>query len=181
MIWDNSRLNIKGKLNSTVFDNDYQHYYRANYSNCVGWNKYRNIWKDIATELMEEVIITGYEWKLPCGLGTIRMKKYKPKLRFKEGRLDPKILHIDYNETRILWENDLDAREKKIKVYHLNSHSDGYKVVLDWLKPFTKTSKVRKFRFYPTRILESKVSEVLKKHLNKTDYFNTMYIPKKLV
>lgn len=172
MIWDNSRHNCKGRYKTDIIDNDYQHYYREHYSNCVDWVIYRNVWKDLTKILVEEMLINNYEWKFPCGLGSLQINKYKPKLRIKDNKLYTKNLKIDWKETKVLWESDLEAKEKKLKVYHTNSHTDGYKIVYSWRKPTGRENITRKFRFYPSRIIDVKKAEVLKKHLNKTDYFD---------
>lgn len=175
MLWETARRNIKNDLVSTIKDNEYQHYYRENYSNCVNWEVYRNVWKDIINEIVPEMMIYNYHWKLPCGMGSIAMRKYKPKIRLKEGVLDTKNLRIDYKETRILWENDEDAREKKLKVYHINDHTDNNKVIFQWIKPLERSNKIRKYRFYISRLWNRKLATILKEHLNKSDYFETYY------
>lgn len=177
MIWDNSRLNCKGKLHTDIVDLDYQHYYRDNYNNCVNWVTYRNVWKDITKELINEMVINNYEWKFPCGLGSLGIKKYKKKLRIKDGKLNTKNLQIDFKETELLWKEDSDARDKKIKIYYNNKHTDGYKVVYFWNKPSGVKSKIKKYRFYASRIINLKLAEVLKKHLNKSDYFESSFKP----
>jgi hypothetical protein len=171
MVWDNSRLNRKGKMHTDIADAEYQHYYRDNYSNCVNWNVYRKVWRDITKLVINEMMINNYQWKFPCGLGSLQMKKYKTRLRIKNDKLNTENLHVDWNETRLLWESDPDAKERKIRIFHQNYHTDGYKVVFYWNRPKDRLSKIKKYRFYPGRIITQKLSEVLKKHQNKSDYF----------
>lgn len=167
-VFNNKRLGIKGKKNTQIKDNEYQHYYRENYKNCVNWTQYRGIWRDLTEILVEEMLINNYEWKLPLFLGSLAVKKYKNKMYFTpDGHINTKYLKIDFKETDALWARDPDAKEKKIKIYHDNLHTDGYKVVIHWNKPRI----FRLFKFYPMRKWEVRLSHVVKNRLNKSDYF----------
>lgn len=77
--------------------------------------------------------LKGNEITLPSRMGTIYIVGRKPTIRFDE---DGKILGLapDWVETKKLWDRDAEAKAKKQRVFHMNSHSDGYRYKWNWSK-----------------------------------------------
>ena len=53
-------------------------------------------------------------------------------------------------ETLKLWYSDPEAKESKIKVRHLNKHSDGYRFSILWVK---KRARFKNSTFYYFKIV----------------------------
>ena len=66
-------------------------------------------------------------------MGTIYIVGRKPTIRFDE---DGKVVGLapDWVETKKLWDRDPEAKAKKQRVFHTNSHSDGYRFKWNWSK-----------------------------------------------
>ena len=91
--------------------------------------------------------------KLPYGLGSVCIVKYKPKT------LTQKSLSVDYKA----------SAEYGKKIYHLNEHSDGYKFRLYWSKlPQTFPDRY-KYQLSLVRTNKRKLAQYI---FNKHDYIN---------
>jgi hypothetical protein len=80
------------------------------------------LWTKVVSRLMElvsESVLEGYIYKIPYGMGTLRIRKYKT-TRHKKRR--------DYNEERKYFAE----HGKWIKIYHKNWHSSGFEFKLYW-------------------------------------------------
>jgi hypothetical protein len=133
---------------------------------CAVLNKFN---KDISKAIMED----AYEYILPNRVGTIRIKKYKPKIQLDdEGKLITNNLAVDYKATNELWRNNEEAKENKKLVYHLNNHSDGYRYV--WYYSTYRSNLPNKslYRFVPTRTNKRELSKLIKDDTFKGNYYN---------
>lgn len=91
--------------------------------------------------------------RLPYGLGSVGIVKYKPKT------MTPKSLSVDYKA----------SAEYGKKIYHLNEHSDGYKFRLYWSKlPQTFPDRYR-YQLSLVRANKRKLAQLI---FNKQDYIN---------
>lgn len=91
--------------------------------------------------------------KLPLGLGTIGIVKYKPK------HMNDKSLSVDYKS----------SKEYGKKIYHLNEHSDGYKYRLYWSKlPQTFPDRYK----YSLSLVRHNKRLLAQLIFNKKDYIN---------
>jgi hypothetical protein len=124
--------------------------------------------KDISKAIMED----AYEYILPKRLGTIRIKKYKPKLKLdEEGNLKTKYLPVNWKATNDLWASNPEAKASKKRVYHLNNHSDGYRYI--WYYSTYRSNLPNKslYRFIPTRTNKRELSALIKDSNFKGDYY----------
>jgi hypothetical protein len=104
---------------------------------------FSNILKDFNLELARRILEENLEFRMPSNLGTIRIRKYKKRIRYNEdGSVDENSLNVDWHATKALWARmypDLSPMElKKIKgkklVRHLNEPSESYICKLFWNK-----------------------------------------------
>lgn len=105
-------------------------------------------------EIILELLFERSEgFKMPFGLGYIRIVKYRPKNYNKHS------LSIDFKSTR---------EEGKI-IYHLNQHSQGYKYRLYWSKiPQTLPDRYK----YMCILLRSNKRQLAQLIFNHKDYIN---------
>ena len=114
---------------------------------------YRKICDEFNKLLVDEILISSEEIRLPYRLGTIRIKKSKMK-------------YDDKNKLKIDW-----AASKKLgkRIYHLNDHTGGYKYRFYWTKGIVKN--ITAYSFIPTRTNTRRLASILKDKNRQLDYF----------
>ena len=114
---------------------------------------YQTICDEFNKLLIDEVLISSEEIRLPYRLGTIRIKKSKMK-------------YDDKNKLKIDW-----AASKKLgkRIYHLNDHTGGYKYKFYWTKGVVKN--ITAYSFIPTRTNTRRLASILKDKNRQLDYF----------
>lgn len=86
------------------------------------FQKFNTIFKEISYE-MEDMLLEGKSVYLPAKMGTLRLKKFKPK------KLLP-----NWKATKNLWKASPQMKEEKFIVYQDNAHTSGWRVKLTWSK-----------------------------------------------
>jgi hypothetical protein len=116
---------------------------------------YINVNKMFNDLLVKEYIIEqGNTFTFPHNLGSLSIKKTKIKVN---------------NKLRVDW-----ATSKQLDkiVYHLNSHTNGYKHFFAWSKQGHGPCKnITKYKFIPTRDHKRYLAKLLKDPSNPVDYF----------
>lgn len=69
--------------------------------------------------LIADNIANGITVKLPFKMGVLELKKFQKGVSFVDGKLK-NTYPIDWHNTLLLWDNDEEAREKKIRLRHEN-------------------------------------------------------------
>lgn len=132
--------------------------------------KFTSILKRFNTEILDLIVLKGYEVKLPM-LGVVRVSGRKVKLKLDEnGNLDTSRLPVDYKATKELWSRDLEAAKNKKLIFITNNHTDGYKYFFHWTKGRVKSISAVSFKLY--RHHSRLISKVLK---NREVYNNVKY------
>ena len=78
-------------------------------------------------------VLEGKEVTLPSRMGTLSIVGRKPKIRFDE---EGKVVGLapDWVKTKALWESNPEAKEKRTRLFHLNSDTDGFRYKFLWSK-----------------------------------------------
>lgn len=119
----------------------------------IDYYTFKQILDAFNTYMMDCILNYSDIIKLPYGLGSIGIVKYKPKT------MTPKSLSVDYKA----------SAEYGKKIYHLNEHSDGYKFRLYWSKlPQTFPDRYR-YQLSLVRANKRKLAQLI---FNKKDYIN---------
>jgi hypothetical protein len=106
---------------------------------------YSLIISDANQIIADSLIEKGQDFVMPYFLGTIGIRKYKPKLQLTaSGKIINK-LPINPMETRKLWDTNAEAKEKKVYVRFTNRHSDGFVFSLFFFK---RTAKFKNKKAY---------------------------------
>lgn len=126
---------------------DFYKYYKNNFNGTQSNKKVDLVTKFVFDKIFEKIIYSGYEFKLPGFMGTLRIRKSKPKVFIdKNGKVDSHKLPINWNATRKLWREmygnisneDLKKIEGKPKIKELNKHTGGYACHFFWDKTISK-------------------------------------------
>lgn len=143
--------------------------YKAYKEGCVGesqlsYKQYSSILNEFNKALVQEILYDSAEVKLPCNLGTLRIRKRKIDLS-KANKLRP-----NWEETKKLWDSNPEAKENKKLVYHLNEHRDGYKYKIYWDKKGSKVRNKSYYFFKPSRDFSRELAYILKNDFD-IDYY----------
>lgn len=89
----------------------------------IGKNRWLNIGQPITSHQFYTIVRTinkyyaeqlakGFDFKMPCRLGVLELRKTNSKIEFKNGKLKTN-LHIDWKSTLALWELDEESYNNK--------------------------------------------------------------------
>lgn len=120
-----------------------------------------------------DFILKGNSFRLPYGLGSIRIVRNKPVLIFNEdGTIDniKSKISINWKETNELWRKYPKLRRKQY-IYYENEETDGYifKIVWSVFNMHKNHRNIRYYKFKPVRSFQRKLKSYILKN-NKIDY-----------
>lgn len=119
----------------------------------VDYGLYKRILDEMCRIILEHIFERSECFKMPYGLGSIQICKYRPKM------MNEKSLSVDYKT----------SKEYNKKIYHLNEHSDGYKYRLYWSKiPRTFPDRYK----YQLCLVRQNKRKLAKLIFDKHDYIN---------
>ncbi len=145
-------LKIRKNKNSYTVADIYRHYCK-NIRNDVSYVDYKRILDTFNKIVKDEILERSKAFKMPYGLGTICIVKYKPK------SYSPNSLSVDYKS----------SKEEGKRIYHLNEHSNGYKYRLFWSKtPQTFPSRYK----YQLQLVRENKRHLAQLIFNKQDYID---------
>ena len=110
---------------------------------------YRKVCIKFNELIADDIINSAEEFKLPSGLGVIRIKKI-----------------ISNQKRRVDWKA---TREHDTKIYHLNFHTDGYYYKWFWHKKKALFTNKSAYSFSPTRKNKRTLASLLKS--NSVEFF----------
>lgn len=87
--------------------------------------------------------------------------KLKQKFEFEDGKLNTKLLLVDWNKTWNYWKSNEEAAKKKKLIYFTNEHTDNYRYKFNWDKCSIHMGKARMYSFNPSDLLSDKLGEYL--------------------
>ena len=139
------------KRNSTLIES-YKAYIEENKdieALCVDYTTYRKLCVEFNEKIINSMLKDAYEFKLPFGLGTLRIKKTPSK-----------------NKKRVDWKS---TKEYNTKVFHLNLHTDGFYYRWHWKKKDSILTNNSLYSFTPTRKNKRELAGLLK--TNNVEFF----------
>ena len=149
------------KKKNTYGNDDFYYFYKK----CIKGKEDRKTYLKVVSrffELMRDELYQGNIVSLPYGLGDYYIYKYKPSIK-KNDKGEYYVSGfktIDFNSTMKLWKENEDARKKKLKVYFINKHSDGYKVKFE--RTNFKSKFIQKiYNVVPLKTFSSGLSKVM--------------------
>lgn len=128
----------------------------------------------IMEEIRNEIVYNAYSFYLPHRLGLIRVRKKEPKIHFNDdGSLNYKksMMKVDWKSTKELWEKNPEAKEKKVRVFYLNKHTNGAICSPVWEKYSSNVKNKTVYKFLPVRWFYRQVAKAVKSGNNQIDYF----------
>ena len=132
--------------------------------------EYNEILKEFNSRLVDLMLFESYIYKMPCNLGRISIRKKKVEPYFDEDGKLVNNLPVNRRETKKLWDEYPELRNKKY-VYHHNEHSDGYVAKLLYEKNYAKFVGKSQYFFKPTRTIKQEINKILTAKFKKYDFF----------
>lgn len=134
---DTSRKGVENVIKIHYGMTDYLKFYNKKYGARYGKlskAKYNEIISEANNLIGKMITDEGADFNLPFQLGTIGIRKYKPRVQLSvNGELINK-LPVNPMETRKLWDSNPEAKEKNIYVRYTNKHSNGFVFSLFYFK-----------------------------------------------
>lgn len=129
-------------------------------------------------ELLKAMILENLIIKLPS-MGSLSIKKYKPKVLNDKGELNKKALKVDYGATRKLWKEKYPGMTiEQIKeipdrplVYYTNKHSGGFIYKFYWDKFTSSLPGKSVYQFRPARDHSRFLARLVKDPNVEIDFF----------
>jgi len=144
------------------------------------------ILKDFNLELARLIIEENEEFRMPSNLGTVRIRKYKKRIRvMPDGSLDVRNLSVDWEATKKLWLQEYPEYADEIKskymptlkniknkpiVYHLNQHTENYVARIFWNKIGCKVKNKNVYSIVLTYTNKRRIARLLKTNPNMNYY-----------
>lgn len=140
---------------------DYYKFYTDNYNKDISRKTFNKIITEYNEGIIDLIINDNIDFLLPHLMFEITIRKVKRKPKIINGKLISNI-PIDWKKTNELWENDKEAKEKKLLVRYNNSHTSGY-VYRIYLKKFKgKVKNKTYYKFQPSRMFKRSLSKRIK-------------------
>lgn len=138
----------KGKIKKDYGTKEYYDFFKSFYPLLkINKSVYTKIIDDFNKQLVTLIIEENLDFKIPYIGASLGVRKLKNEPKIKEGKLINNT-PIDWVETKKLWDNDTECKEKKLLVRFLNNHTSKYIFRLYFKKyvyPF-KNKKYFKFK-----------------------------------
>jgi hypothetical protein len=157
-----SRKGIKNKINIDFGISDYFKFYKKKYKSAISSQKYNKIISEYNTLVSELITDEQFEFNIPFQLGTLCVRKIKPKLYLGENGTVINKLPINPIETFKLWESNPEAKARKIYVRYMNKHSNGYMFSLYYVKGKAKFKNKQAYTISCKRSMKRRLSKNIK-------------------
>lgn len=151
-----------GRTHKVICDygmGDYYKYYTSLYGD-IDRDVFSNIITDFNLALRDLIILENVEYTMPGINFQLVLKKDKRRPTIKNGKLVNNI-PIDWKATNALWDRDLEAKEKKLRVRYNNSHTSHH-VFRIYFKKFGAKIKFRSvYKFQVNREFKRLINEYI--------------------
>jgi hypothetical protein len=166
------RRRAKWLNHKTDFDSRYMYkVYRDSVKNPVTEAQYRKIVNRFNSEVTTLILEKSFEFRLPCRLGYLRIKKCKSSLKLDaDGKLKTTALKVDWHKTEQLWKDNPEAAELKKVIYHVNRHTDGNYFKWYWDKSASSCVNIMVYKILMTRKNLRAIPKILRTN-EEIDYY----------
>jgi len=167
MMYKNKRT--EGKIKAHYGMKDYYKYFIKNNPDLnINNSVYSNIISDFNNEIINLIIEENLEYILPYIGSSISIKKSKRIPRIVDGKLyNP--TPVDWVATNKLWEEDNEARTKKLLVRYLNNHTSKYVFNIYFKKYISSFTNKNIYSFVSNRLFKRMLGARIKDE-NKDKY-----------
>lgn len=159
----------EGKITADYGMKDYYNYFiRGNPEININRGTYNNIISDFNEEIINLIIEDNLEYVLPHLGSSISIKKTKRTPKIINGKLY-NTSPVDWVATNKLWDEDEEAREKKLLVRYLNNHTSKFVFSIYFKKYISSFTNKNIYSFVSNRTFKRKLGARIKDE-NKDKY-----------
>lgn len=133
------------------------------------FSKWKKLLYDFNDRLIRHALETGERIKLPYGIGPLQVMKRKQTAIYEHQGIKRVGLATDW----------LRSKELGYKVYHLNSHTDGYRYKWYWYPNQARFFKAHIWNFRPCRKVSRLLASYIKQENSEYKHLYSLYIRKK--
>ena len=173
---------------SDIVSADFYKYYRNQYMKVksklinksspyyLSYAQYISIIERFNILLRDKMLYESKEVNLPMRMGSLCIKKAKPKLRLKNNKVIS--LPINWKATNDLWASDEDSYIKKRFIRYTNEHSKGWIASVFWDKSNCTATNKKKYSFESCRTFKLLINSIMTDEDSTIDYLEVKpYIP----
>lgn len=162
----------EGKNKSDYGLKDYYKFYCQTTDNPVSKAKYNKVISEINLKIIDSILNNSLEYKPTHLQFTFAIRKSKREVQIKEGKLintNP----IDWKSTNELWQDDKEARDKKLLIRFQNNHTSKYIFRIKALKTGQKFVNKQYYRFKACRSFQRGLAKrIMDTKKDKFDAYN---------
>lgn len=148
----------EGKINSDFGNKDYYNYYHEKSKNPVSKAKFSKVVEQFNKGIVDLIINEGLEFT-PIKLQiTFCVRKIKKIPRIENNKLINKG-PIDWKSTNLLWEENSEAKEKKLLLRYQNNHTSKYVFNIKIIKGVSRYTNKQYYRFKPCRSFQRSLAK----------------------
>lgn len=153
-------INIRGegRIKTDYGIKDFYKYYYSKSKNPKNKELFNKIVYDFNKRIVDSIINDGLEFTPIKAQFTFCIRKNKRSIKL----IDNKVVNthpIDWKTTTTLWENDEEARDKKLIIRFLNNHTSKYVFRILMLKNKGTYLNKRFFRYKPPRSFQRSLAK----------------------
>jgi len=129
----------KISITGTLVD-AYKAYKRTRKKSVIDYKTYIEVCHLFNKSVSDKIITESMEFRIPYGLGTIRIKSIKNSIKIKDGVIESSKACVDWKKTKEMymqlygtndWDKLREIPNKKVVLY-TNEHSNGYRMKWYW-------------------------------------------------
>lgn len=167
-----NKKRTEGKIPSHYGMKDYYKYYKANSEKPVDNKTYCKVIDIFNSELVKLIINEEVSYTPIMLQHIITIRKIKKVPLIKDGKL-VNTLPINYKETRQLWDTNPEAKENKILIRYLNTHTSRHVFRIKALKRGNKYKNKVYYLFKPCRAFQRDLAKrILDEDQRSFDAYN---------
>jgi hypothetical protein len=125
---------------------------------------YSDLCHDFNKMISNKIITESYEFKIPFGLGCLRIKSIRNSIKIKDGKLLPRKSAPNWKESKNLWNriypdktwNEIRKIPNKKIIIHTNEHTDGKVMRWYWDKRLNAFTNKTAYSFSPVKGVQEK-------------------------
>lgn len=139
---------------------DYYKFYKKKYGTKLTAGEYNKIISEYNLLLQDSIIEDELVYKMPYLRTELELKKAKRGVTIENGKVK-NTLPIDWPATNRLWDNNPEAKEKKLLVRLRNKHTGGYVFRISFSKRKLHLDNKILFRFATVRDFKRKIKKAI--------------------
>lgn len=163
------RSYYKTSLPLSYFYDKYQEKAKNKNITRIKYNKIINLAHEL---IVKGIIEDNFIFSPPYLPFKFRIRKYKQKIKYdKKNNIIKSNLPINWKATKDYWKNNPTAKDKKIVIYHLNDHTDGYRFRFYKYHRAVCLKVLRYYNFKPSRKNDRLLASHILNPLNHIEYY----------